>query len=236
MDTLFSGITVRDVHRALFRNIVSLPDDANCFDDLSDDQADWSLAQTVASGVNPEGVTSFASEIDPPFEGVAWYNAIFWPFRHWQVSRFSDGSFGVWYGSDVVETTVYETACHWIGFLADAGLDHESVVHRRRIYTVLCQAIMLDFRSVVESYPQLLHKTDYTFTQQVGARIHREGHPGLLSFSARHSGGLNYALLNPGVLSEPSHYSDLVYRLQNGVISVEDAGGVGIMDVPVAFL
>ena len=39
---------------------------------------------------------------DRPVEDAAWFNAIVWPFKHWQQSRFSDGSFGVWYGSESV--------------------------------------------------------------------------------------------------------------------------------------
>ena len=33
---------------------------------------------------------------------------------HWQATRFSDGTtYGLWYGSLDVATTVYETAWHW---------------------------------------------------------------------------------------------------------------------------
>lgn len=235
MDNLFSEIALLDVNQLLLRNIVSLAEpEESSFDDLSDNQADWSLAQKAASDVNPMGYSSFEPEIYRPFEEAEWFNAILWPFRHWQASRFSDGSFGVWYGSDAVETTVYETAFHWLrGFLADADLESESVVIRRQIFSVSCRAGILDFRPAVTSYPQLLHKTDYSVAQGVGSRLHREGHPGLVSFSVRHSGGLNYALLNPAVLSEPRHHSSLAYRLQNGIIEVEEPSGVGLMQIPV---
>lgn len=47
-----------------------------------------------------------------------WLNAIEFPFRNWAVSRFCDDSFGIWYGSDLVETMVHETVHHWRhGFL-----------------------------------------------------------------------------------------------------------------------
>lgn len=235
MDNLFSEIALLDVNQLLLRNIVSLAEpEESSFDDLSDNQADWSLAQKAASDVNLMGYSSFEPEIYRPFEEAECFSAILWPFRHWQASRFSDGSFGVWYGSDAVETTVYETAFHWwCGFLADAGLESESVVIRRQIFSVSCRAGILDFRPAVTSYPHLLHKSDYTFTRQIGARIHREGHPGLVSFSVRHSGGLSYALLNPAVLSEPGHHSSLAYRLQNGVIEVEGPSGVVLMEIPV---
>ena len=62
--------------------------------------------------------------IHRPFEDAEWFNAIVWPFKHWRASRFSGGTYGVWYGSDMVETTVYESAYHWYRrLLADAGFD-----------------------------------------------------------------------------------------------------------------
>jgi len=233
MDNLFSEVAFLDVNQLLLRNIVSLADTGNFFDDLSSNQADWSLAQAAASDVNPMDYSSFEPEIYRTFEEAEWFNTILWPFRNWQASRFSDGSFGVWYGSDAVETTVYETVFHWLrGFLADAGLENESVVSRRQLFTVSCRAGILDFRPAVKSYPQLLNKSDYSFTQSIGNRIHREGHPGLVTFSVRHSGGMNYAMLNPAVLSEPKHHRSLTYRLQNGIIEVEEPSGTGLMEIP----
>jgi len=234
MDKLFSEIDLIDLNQLLIRNIISLADVENAFDDLSDNQADRSLAQIVAADVKPMRQSSFEPGIYRAFEEADWSSAILWPFRNWQASRFSDGSFGVWYGSDALETTVHETAYHWSrGFLADAGLERRSVVIRRQLFSVSCRAGLLDFRPAVRNYPQLLHKSDYSFTQGVGSRMHREGHPGLVTLSVRHSGGLNYALLNPAVLSEPQHHSYLVYRLQNGIIGVEDPSGNGLMKIPV---
>ena len=58
-------------------------------------------------------------------------------------------------------------------------------------------------------------------THAVGARIHREGHPGLLIQSARRAGGENAAVFNPGVLSNPRLECQLTYRLDGERISVE---------------
>jgi hypothetical protein len=43
-----------------------------------------------------------------------------------------------------------------------------------------CDAALLDLRQFMQDYPALALKTDYTEAQSVGARIHREGHPGLV--------------------------------------------------------
>ncbi|NCV26393.1 MAG: RES domain-containing protein, partial [Betaproteobacteria bacterium] len=88
---------------------------------------------------------------------------------------------GVWYGSDSVETTVYESVYHWYkSLLCDAGFDRQVVIAERKVYQVACAAALLDFRAASTEYSDLLNPVDYSLCQSVGARIHREGHPGLL--------------------------------------------------------
>ena len=228
MDQLFSHLAIADIHQGLFRNIVSLRESVDLFDDLSDNPHERLMAEQVELHSKPQLYQSNFPEINRPFEDALWFNAIAWPFKNWQESRFSDGSFGVWYGSDRVETTVYESAYHWsAGFLRDAGFDKEEcVVIERKLYKVECDAALLDFREVAHGYTGLSHKTDYSFTHAVGARIHREGHPGLLNIAVRHEGGVSYAIFNPNVLSTPRHHSQLTYSLENGYITVEETPGI----------
>ena len=107
MNSLFSKLTLADVHQDVARNIVSLRQSQDLFDDLTGDPAEWLLAQRVEDEVKPPLYRSPTPVIDRPFEDAQWFNAIGWPFRHWQASRFSDGSYGVWYGAESVETTLY---------------------------------------------------------------------------------------------------------------------------------
>ncbi len=238
MHEFFSNLAVVDTHRDLRRNIVSLRESRNLFDDLSGDPAEQALAQQVESAVKPLQYRSPTPVIHRPFEEAEWFNAIGWPFHHWQSSRYSDGSFGAWYGADSVEATVYETAYHWYhGLLLDAeGYTGEAVAIERRIYNVACDALILDLRPRVGEFPALLHKTDYAFTQQVGARLRREGHPGLVAPSVRYSGGLNYGVFNPAVLSSPRVSCMLTYRLKGGHIFVEKRPGTTWRRIPAADL
>ncbi len=234
MDQLFSHITVADIHHDLLRNIVALNESENPFDDLSSNTEEWFLARQVESDARPQPYQSHTPEIHRSFEDALWLNAITWPFKNRQTSRFSDSSFGVWYGSDTLETSVHESAYHWFrGLLCDAGFETEEVTIDRKLYAVACDAALLDFRSVAANYPNLLHKTDYTFTQSIGARIHREGHPGLITLSARHHEGVNYAVLNPNVLYNPRQHSQLSYRLHGQTITVEDTTGVPCMEIAI---
>jgi hypothetical protein len=205
---------------------VSLLQPQDLFDDLTHDPAEWLLAQKVEDAVKPPPYRSQIPIIDRPFEDAEWFNAIIWPFKHVQASRFSDGTYGVWYGSDSVETTVYESAYHWYrGLLSDAGFERMTVVAERQVYSVACNAALLDFRKTAHRHPDLLHPSDYAFCQSVGARIHREGHPGLLTQSVRRPVGENVAIFNADVLSKPRHNCLLTYRLEDEQIVVEKQTG-----------
>lgn len=235
VNALFSLCPLADLNQPVFRNIVSLRQSQDLFDDLSDDPAQWLLAQAVEDAVKPPPYQSRTPIIDRPFEDATWFNAIDWPFRHWQSSRFSDGSYGLWYGSESVETTVYESAHHWYqGILTDAGFDRMRVIAERKVYSVVCTAAVLDFRGAAIAYPDLLHPSDYRFCQSVGARIHREGHPGLLTRSVRRPDGENLAVFNPGVLSNPRQNCTLTYRLDGDDIRVEKEPGVAWLTLSVA--
>jgi RES domain len=237
MDSFFAHLTVLDVHTDVVRNIVSIRTSQDLFDDLTDKPDEWALAQQVEDSVKPPSYRSATPIIHRPFEDAQWFNAIGWPFKHWQASRFSDGSFGVWYGCDSAQTSVYETAYHWFnGLLSDAGFDKEQVSIERKLYQVTCDAALLDFRPMTSKYTGLMHKTEYSFTQPIGARLHREGHPGLVTRSVRHANGQNYAVLNPDVLSNPRVHSALNYRLDRQRILVEKQPGVAWLEIATAAL
>ena len=237
MHALFSRLTLADIHGGVMRNIVSIRESQNLFDDLTDNPDEWLLAGHVEDEVKPPPYRSGTPVIHRPFEDAEWVNAIAWPFKHWQASRFSDGSFGVWYGSNTVEATVYESAYHWYhGLLSDAGFENEAVIGERKVYSVSCNAALLDFRKLSTDHPDLLHKTDYAYAQSVGARIHREGHPGLVIPSARWPEGENYVVFNPDVLSAPQFNCQLTYRLKGRTIAVEKKPGETWMRIATAGL
>lgn len=147
-------------------------------------------------------------------------------------SRYSDGTFGVWYGADRVETTVFETVHHWRRqLLDDAGFNKPGVQMERKVYKVRCDAALLDLRGSVGAYPGLVHPSDYTLTHQVGARMYREGHPGLVVTSARCEGEC-YAILNKTVLSNPRQVCFLTYITKENGVVVERTPGTTWMTIP----
>lgn len=240
MDQLFANLKLLDVHEDIFRNIVSIRSAQSLFDDLTDSPEQWGLAQQVVDEVKPPPYQSRTPVIHRPFEAAQWFGAIGWPFRQWQASRFSDGTFGVWYGSESIETTVHETAYHWFnGLLRDAGFGlsrDTGIIGERDLYDVRCDAALLDLRPEIEQHKNLMHKSDYSATQAIGARLNREGHPGLVTQSVRRPQGNNYAILNPNVLSSPRQNCHLTYRLQDETISIEKRAGTTWLEISLATL
>ena len=235
MDKLFSQLALVDINQDVIRNIVSIRDSQDLFDDLTDNPEEWKLAQDVERDVKPPIYCSSIPLIHRPFEEAEWADAINYPFKKWQTSRFSDGSFGIWSGSASIETTVYESVYHWYqGLLRDAGFENEPlVIGERKIYWVACNAALLDFRRVIKGFPNLVHSSDYSYAQSVGARIHREGHPGLLTLSVRHPNGENFVVFNPRVLSNPRMNCQLTYRLEGRQILIEKKPGETWMEISV---
>ncbi len=226
IDSVFSHAGLADVHDELFRNIVSLRESEDLFDDLSDDPEQWQSAIQLEIETKSPMFESPRPIIDRPFEEAAWNAAIGYPFQHWMRSRYSDGTFGVWYGADRIETTVFETLYHWRrGLLEDAGFLTPGISIERRIYRVRCDAALVDLRPAISTCPGLVDPRDYTLAQLVGARLHKEGHPGLVSRSARCAGDI-HAVLNPHILSQPRQSCSLTYTLTSTGIDVEREPGV----------
>ena len=226
MDALFSTLYLTDTHQNIARNIVSLRKSEDLFDDLTDDPEAWQAAQLLEMETKPKLFYSHQPIIDRPFEEAEWNAAIGYPFLNSSQSRFSDGSFGVWYGADSIETTVYETVFHWQNtLLNDAGFNKPGVEIQRKIYMVQCDSLLIDLRPEIKSHPELLHPTDYSTTHSIGRKLHREGHPGLITKSARIANGCVYAIFTPNVLSNPAHSCYLTYRTTATGVEIERAVG-----------
>jgi hypothetical protein len=226
MDAFFHGLTVVDLHDDAHRNIVSLRESQDLYDDLTDSPEAWKAAIDLEMSVKPHTHVSGQPVIDRPFEEAAYNEAIDYPFNHWYRTRYSDGSFGVWYGADSLETSIHETVYHWrANLLEDVGWQMlDGVAIERKVYLVRCDAALFDFRPRLDAFPALVDPVSYHFTHQLGARIHHDGHPGLISRSARCRGDV-YAVFNPRVLSNPRPQCYLTYRIEADSVVIERRPG-----------
>lgn len=204
------------------RNIASLRKSEDLFDDLYDkDDGKKEIAQAVEFRVKQNMPTDLLSR------GYYYTMSILFPFEseNYQRTRYSDGSFGCWYGSLELDTSIYETAYH--NLQNEIGIsDLQEVIYRERaVYDVKCEGILVDLRGHQKKYPQLI-SDDYSLTHPIGHRLSKQGHPGLLAPSARKLGGTNLAVFNPSILSNPRVFCYLNYYIDpiKKIVTVERTG------------
>ena len=127
-------------------------------------------------------------------------------FCHPAPSRFSDGSFGLYYAALREETAILETVHHRERFLRDAGIPKEAVEMRRYVNRVV-QPMTLLPRPVRAA---LLDPDDYGASQAFGAAMRRRNAWGLYYNSVRHTPeGRCVGVLRPRALTpaaQASHY------------------------------
>ncbi|HEX4879739.1 MAG TPA: RES family NAD+ phosphorylase [Limnobacter sp.] len=197
----------------VYRNICSLVVSQDLFDDIADPE-DFAMAQAIEEYAKPPHFVSHQPIIHRPFEEADWNDSVDYPFENWQESRFSTGKFGVWYGSSDLMTGVYETAYHWIKRMIDEdGHWTDGRIAQRKVYSVDLKAVLIDLRPTCKKVKALTDKNDYTLTQSIGKVLSEQGHPGLLSKSARCDGDIQ-AIFTPRVLSNPKVSCWFEYRIE----------------------
>lgn len=201
-----------DFGQPVYRNIIGINLQKNHFDDLSDNPSDWDIANNALES-SPRLAINEAS-----------YNAINYVFErlHWHMSRFSNGHFPVWYSSQQLVTTFYETAYHWQQFLNDSVdlLKNQEVpiYNTRSVFTVQCEAVLIDLRNKTTLFPFLIDKQKYRKTQTLGEKFAHQKLPGLCTTSARYKKGSNVVIFNPAVLSNVEHTQDFLYEAETNQI------------------
>jgi hypothetical protein len=222
MSDLLSRARLARIDESVARVIATSIPSQDALDTAFPDASLRSIGQRWEAKVKPWAYVSGVPIIRRPFEEAEYATAVTWPFEHWQASRYSTGRYGVWYGARSVETAVWETAYHWYrALLQDVELNKPGQVAHKRVYGVDVEATLIDLRTLVQSVPSLVHPTDYRTCQRIGEQIHHEGHPGVLTRSARHRTGQVLAIFNPAVLSNPAHASYLRYELLDEEIQIQ---------------
>jgi hypothetical protein len=119
-------------------------------------------------------------------------------------SRFSDGSFGIYYCSQRLETALAEVRHHQERFLRRTG--EGPLRLELRLYLADLDARLVDVRK----FPDCHRAADYGPSQKLGGALHAEARDGVLYRSVRHDGGLCAAVFRPRVLHrcrQSKHYA-----------------------------
>lgn len=125
-----------------------------------------------------------------------------------KASRFTDGSYGVYYCSRTVETAIRETAFHlgrFLGYTNEPPGNHDMRTYVGKV----CKALH-DVRG--PAYRHLHHPDDYTAPQTLGAELRAAGSWGVVYHSVRHHGGQCIAAFRPRTVSLPVQGPHLQYQ------------------------
>lgn len=209
-----------EINANVYRNILKIPPNFDEFGDLTSDHNTRKYAHQIT---------------ESPYNHQ--YQAIDYVFKQssWLPTRYGTGQFPVWYAAVDLITSFYETLYHWqTTFLIKPNFKMlpRTIKVIRSVYTVKCQAALIDLRNKTTEYPELIdpNSTSYRMTQKLGVRMHKEGYPGLLTRSARKSDGENVVVFKDNILTNPTHYHDYIYEYdaisKNGMVKSNITGEV----------
>jgi hypothetical protein len=119
-------------------------------------------------------------------------------------SRFSDGTFGVYYCAQELETALAEVRHHRELFLRRTS--EGPIQLQLRLYLADLDARLAD----VQRRPEMHHPDDYGDSQQLGREAREGGKDGVVYRSVRHAGGLCAAVFRPRALHrcrQSRHYA-----------------------------
>lgn len=134
-------------------------------------------------------------------------------FTHTRRSRFSDGSFGVYYAARDEPTAIAETAYQRARFLKDAGFPNERL--DMRVYTATIHGALDDLRTRT-SRSKLYYPNSYAFSSAYAARLRRQNVvDGIVYRSVRRAEGECVAIFRPARVSRCRTRYHLQYRFED---------------------
>ena len=131
-------------------------------------------------------------------------------------SRFSDGSYGVFYCARKRDTAIAETRHHAALFMQ--ATREPPMRLQMRLYTVQAKGKVVDLRAASQVEPRIVDPDDYTYAQSIGRKLRADGVHGIVYPSVRHPGGTCLAALRTGLLSHCLHAAYLEYNWNGGAM------------------
>jgi hypothetical protein len=195
-----------------FRAINSRYPPVDVFEHVAD-PADWDTLLRIEEMTNPRvreqwGEIARVPPADRPSgPGSSWIMGAFthlgWP------SRFSDGTYGVYYAARALETAVRETAYHFGRFLAATAEPRGTEVELR---VLVSKRVEQRFHDVRTLHPELHRPDDYGPPQAFAASLRAGGSNGIVYCSVRHEGGACLAVFRPKAIPRPKQGAHLRYH------------------------
>ncbi|NQV21881.1 MAG: RES family NAD+ phosphorylase [Rhodospirillales bacterium] len=188
-----------------YRIIRSLYPPLDLFEDIAD-PSDWDLIISAEMKTNPR-VREQAGDISliPVERRVSGTGAtlVMAPFTHFsrdRPTRFSDGSFGIFYAGDRFEVALKETIFHYENFMRRTA-EPASAEDFRELVGIIDHNFH-DLRGE-ERFTDCLDPDSYGVSQALGRRLRDEGSDGIVYPSVRHPAGDAVAAFWPDVVNIP---------------------------------
>ncbi|MEM8794086.1 MAG: RES family NAD+ phosphorylase [Pseudomonadota bacterium] len=192
------------------------------FEDIAD-PADWEAIASAESKTNPRiAETVGMLDLVPTGRRVSGPGAslVMAPFTHASTdrpSRFSDGSFGVYYAGDSVEVALFETIYHHGQFMAAT----DEAAGWTSDFRELVGSVDADLHDVIDKskFPSLYEPEDYSASQALAISLRTGDSDGLVYQSVRYPEGMAIALFWPDVAGIPTQGKHFSYYWDGATVS-----------------
>ena len=124
-------------------------------------------------------------------------------------SRFSDGSYGVFYAAHDLDTAIAETRYHRERFMR--ATQQTRMELDMRVYTLTLRGQLHDIRGQQKRLSAVYHPDNYSASQQFGKKLRGQGSWGIVYNSVRRIGGECAGVFRPRTLSNCKQGQHLCY-------------------------
>ena len=124
-------------------------------------------------------------------------------------SRFSDGSYGVFYAADEFDTAIAESKHHRERFMRATSQPRMEL--DMRVYVVDLDGDVHDLRGRKPDSPLVYHEDNYAGGQHLAQTLRKDGSNGIAYDSLRRDGGQCVAVFRPPLLSNGRQERHLCY-------------------------
>jgi len=199
-----------------YRLILSHYPPIDLYDDIADPR-DWELIAAAVQRTNPRLAESYGALDTIPVDkritgdGASWVMAAFVHFSPDRPSRFTDGTYGVYYAGNSLETALREHTFHMARFYARTA---EPVGWPSEVRDLIgsIDAELTDLRGS-DAAPYLDPDPErYAAPQALAASLRGEGSNGIVYPSVRHREGTCFAAFWPNVVSVARQADHYKYR------------------------
>ncbi len=205
-DVAVARVVWGETHRLVLSHFLPI----DLYDDVADPH-DWEALARAQARTNPRIWDQLGDlSLVPPERriggtswemGASWVMAAFTHVSKDRVSRFGDGSHGVYYAGDALETALAEHSFHMGRFYAASLMDAGWLSEVRQLVGSL-DAGLLDLRGA--DFDVLLDPDDYAHSQAFARQQRKAGADGIVYRSVRHAPGQCIAAFHPDVVGAPA--------------------------------